>query len=84
MARWCEVTHALKEARLQTLVLTNRNCIRGQVRWVSKHTFVKPLTNKLYLVDAAAINGRISVLPGEILRVSLRKSAAAIVGLETS
>jgi hypothetical protein len=59
------------------LELTNRNrtcddvCIgsfiRGRVEWVSKHTFVKPLTNKLYWVDVAAINGRISVLPGEIL-----------------
>ena len=30
---------------------------------------MKPLTNKLYWVDVAAINGRISVLPGEILKV---------------
>ena len=49
--------------------LTNRNDIRGQVEWVSKHTFVKPLTNKLYWVDVAVINGRISVLPGETLKV---------------
>ena len=49
--------------------LTNRNHIRGPVGWVSKHTFVKPLTNKLCLVDVAVINGRISVLPGEVLRV---------------
>ncbi len=49
--------------------LTNRNDIRGRVEWVSKHTFVKPLTNKLYWVDVAAINGRISVLPGEALKV---------------
>ena len=63
--------------------------------WVSKHTFAKPLTNKLCLVDAAAINGRISVLPGEILLLKRgRKSATgpeamlhrsiAIVAGETS
>jgi hypothetical protein len=67
VARWYRVIHALKEARLQILVLTDRNCIRGQVWRVSKHTFAKPLTNKLYLVDAAGINGKISVIPGEVL-----------------
>ena len=56
----------LKEAELQTLELTNKNDIRGRVEWVSKHIFVKPLTNKRYLVDVAVINGRIGALPGEI------------------
>jgi hypothetical protein len=51
------------------LELTNMNDIRGQVEWVSKRTFVKPLTNKLYLVEVAAISGMISVLPGEILKI---------------
>ncbi len=47
---------------------------------MSKHTFVKPLTNKLYLVDAAAINGRISVLPGQIL--PLRRGRKSAIGPE--
>ena len=65
--------------------LTNRNCIRGCVWWVSKHTFVKPLTNKPHGVDAAVINGRISVLPGEVLSLRRgRKSAEAIVSPDTS
>ncbi len=65
--------------------LTNRNGIRGQTERVSKHTFVKPLTNKLCLVDVAAINGRISVLPGEILPLRRgRKSAEVVVLPDTS
>ena len=56
----------MKEAGLQTPELTNRNCIRGRESWVSKHLFVKPLTNKRFSVDAAGLEGRISVLPGEV------------------
>ena len=33
---------ALKEARLQNPVLTNRKYIRGMLTWVSKHSFAKP------------------------------------------
>jgi len=33
---------------------------------VSKHIFVKPVTNNLFPVDAAGIGGRNMSLPGEI------------------
>ena len=61
------MTHAVKEAGLQTSERTNRNGIRGRESWVSKHIFVKPLANKQFFVDAAGLEGRISVLPGEAL-----------------
>jgi len=60
------VRYAVKEARLQTPELTNRNWIGGRESWVSKHIFVKLLTNKRLCVDAAGLGGRISVLPGEV------------------
>ena len=47
--------YALKEARLQSPVLTNRNGIRGCLRGVSKHIFVMPVTNNPQMVDAAGI-----------------------------
>jgi hypothetical protein len=74
---------SLKEAGLQTPELTNRNCIRGRERWVSKHIFAKPLANKRLRVDAAGLGGRISVLPGEIssCRAQGEKSAEAIVAI---
>jgi len=50
------VTGSLKEAGLQESVRTNRNCIRGTIEWVSNHTFVKPLANELFRVDAAGID----------------------------
>ena len=73
----------MKEAGLQTSERTNRNGIRGSEPWVSKHLFVKPLANKRFSVDAAGLEGRISVLPGEVswCRVHQEKSAAAIVAV---
>jgi len=53
-----EVTPALKEAGLQTPELTDRNCIRGTVSWVSKHIFAKPLANKRFGVDAAGLGDK--------------------------
>ena len=75
------MTPALKEAGLQTPELTNRNYIRGTESWVSKHTFAKPLANKLLLVDAAGIGGRNMLLPGEVSPCLEQgeKSAEAIV-----
>jgi hypothetical protein len=40
--------------------------VRGIALWVSNHIIVKPEANKLGYVDAAEIDSRISVLPGEI------------------
>ena len=40
------VTASLKEARLQTPVLTNRNRIRGVVSWMSNHIIVMSKTPK--------------------------------------
>ena len=57
---------ALKKAGLQNPVLTNRNRIRGQKKWVNRHTFAKPVANNLLLVDAAGIGGRNMLLPGEV------------------
>ena len=37
---------------------------RGQVERVSKHIFVKPVTNNLCWVDAAGIGGRNMSFPG--------------------
>jgi len=67
------VTQAVKEAGLQNPERTNRNCIRGRELWVSKHLFVKPLTNKQFCVDAAGLEGRISVLPGEVSLLRVNK-----------
>ena len=48
--------NALKETRLQNPVLTNRNDIRGMIKWVSKHIFTTPKEyQKLNYVDVAGI-----------------------------
>jgi len=60
----------VKEAGLQNPVLTDRNGIRGHIERVSKHIIVKPLTNKLIVVDAAGIGGRNMSLPGEVFVVT--------------
>jgi hypothetical protein len=36
------------------------------IEWVSKHTFAKPLANKLYCVDVSGIGGKNMPLPGEL------------------
>jgi len=36
------------------------------MKWVSKHIFAKPVTNKLQVVDAAGIGRRNMLLPGEV------------------
>jgi hypothetical protein len=69
----------LKEAGLQGSVRRNTNCIRGKVKRVSNHIFAKPVANELFYVDAAAIDSRISALPGEISMHFIEKSAEAIV-----
>ena len=67
MASWLLVTAAVKEARLQNPVPTNRNGIRGILVWVSKHTIVKPEEHKKsQYVDTAGIGGRRKLLPGEV------------------
>ena len=67
MASWLWVTAAVKEARLQNPVLTNRNGIRGIVIRVSNHSLAKPKEYKRDdYVDAAGIGGRKMLLPGEI------------------
>ena len=61
------VTAAVKEARLQNPVLTNRNGIRGIYTRVSNHSLAKPKEYKRgRCVDAAGIGGRKMLLPGEI------------------
>ena len=68
MASWLPVTAAVKEARLQNPVLTNRNGIRGITDRVSKHDITKPKEyQRVGYVDAAEIGGRKMLLPGEIL-----------------
>ena len=63
--------YALKEARLQNPVLTNRNGIRGIAVWVSKHIFATPYDYKRSrYVDTAGIGGRKKLLPGEISEYS--------------
>jgi hypothetical protein len=57
----------VKEAGLQKPVLTNRKYIRGRIERVSKHTIVKPETNKLHSVDIPGIGRRKMLLPGEVL-----------------
>jgi len=47
VASWLPVTVAVKEARLQTPVLTNRNGIRGYRARISKHTIVKSQEYKI-------------------------------------
>ena len=61
---------ALKEARLQIPVLTNRKHIRGKSERVSKHNIVKLGTNNLSLVDVPVIGGRKMLLPGEVLIIT--------------
>jgi hypothetical protein len=81
-------TAAVKEARLQNPVLTNRNGIRGIVTRVSNHSLAKPKEYKRgRYVDAAGIGERKMLLPGEILYYRQRysgKSAEVIVVTETS
>ena len=65
------MTAAVKEARLQNPVLTNRNGIRGIAGWVSKHIFAMPYDyKKNSYVDTAGIGGRKKLLPGEISEYS--------------
>ena len=62
------VTHALKEARLQSPVLTNRNGIWGYRTRISKHTFATSEEHQnRSVVDAAGIGWREKLLPGEVL-----------------
>jgi len=62
------VRYALKEARLQNPVLTNRNGILGYKKWISKHIIVTSKTLKtLFVVDTAGIGRRKILLPGEVL-----------------
>ena len=88
MASWLPVTAAVKEARLQNPVLTNRNGIRGIIIWVSNHILAKPEEyQKGSYVDAAGIGGRKMLLPGEIPGYWQRysgKSAEVIVVTEMS
>jgi len=61
------VRYALKEAKLQISVLTNRNRIRGIVDWVSKHIIVTPYEHqKVNYVDTAAIERKRMQLPREV------------------
>jgi hypothetical protein len=76
------VRDAVKEAKLQNPALTNRNCIRGCLEWVSKHNIAKPATNKFRTVDAAGVGGRQIPLPGEVSLATssqTEKSAEAIL-----
>jgi len=79
---------AVKEARLQNPVLTNRNGIGGIVTRVSNHVLAMPKDYKKgSYVDAAGIGGRKMLLPGEIPECRQRysgKSAEVIVVTETS
>jgi len=88
VASWLPVTAAVKEARLQNPVLTNRNGIRGIVTRASNHVLAKPEEYKKgSYVDAAGIGGRKMLLPGEIPECWQRysgKSAEVIVVTETS
>jgi len=69
------VRYALKEAKRQNLVLTNRNDIRGIFTWASKHIIVKPKEKqKSRYVDVAVIRGRKKLLPGEVLEVDNPRS----------
>lgn len=61
-------THALKEARLQSPLLTNRNGIWGYWTRISKHIIVTSKEYKhRFVVDAAGIGGREKLLPGDTL-----------------
>ena len=73
------MTNTLKEARLQKLVLTNRNDIRGIEKRVSMHINMKPEVGKQKLthqrgvflyVDVAGIDGRKLLLPKEVFEVT--------------
>jgi hypothetical protein len=70
------VTNALKEARLQKLVLTNRNDIRGMKERMSIHTNTKfkgcnrtqlHFKDDFFYVDVAGIDGKKMLLPEEVL-----------------
>ena len=77
------MTLHLKEAGLQKLALTNRNCIRGLFKGVSKHIIVKLKVNNLNQVDATEVSGRTSALLREALEeirfLCAKESAEAIV-----
>jgi hypothetical protein len=61
------VTQALKEARLQIPVLTNRNLIRGYHVGISKHIIATSEGIKKHMVvDQAAIGRKTMPLPGEV------------------
>ena len=65
--------YALKEARLQNLVLTNRNGIRGYKSRMSKHIIVKSKEQKhRFIVDTAGIRRRKKLLPGEVSQNNVR------------
>lgn len=73
----------LKEAGLQSSVLTNRNRIGGILTRVSKHIIVTPKEyQKGFYVDTAGIGGKKMQLPGEVSKVTcnyMEKSAEVIV-----
>jgi hypothetical protein len=62
------VIQAVKEARLQKLVPTNRKYIRGYKTRISVHSNVTSEEYKSrFVVDVSGIDGREMLLPGEVL-----------------
>jgi hypothetical protein len=62
------VIQAVKEARLQKLVPTNRKYIRGYEMRMSVHSNMKSKEYKSrFIVDVPVIDGRKMLLPGEVL-----------------
>jgi hypothetical protein len=79
------VRYALKEARLQNPVLTNRNGIPRPYylgKQPSHCDAPKQQKDKDNKVDSAVIGGREKLLPGEVLKdtcIPVKKSAEVIV-----
>jgi len=61
------VTIAVKEAKRQNPVLTNRNGIGGIETRISKHIIATSTIQSCFNVDVAGIGGRKKLLPGDLL-----------------
>ena len=85
MASWFGATHAVKEAKRQNPVLTDRNGIQGYRMRISKQIIVtsQMTKEKCPIVYTAGIGGREMRLPEEISKATrsyIEKSAEVIVG----
>jgi len=67
VARWFPVRDALKEAKRQNPVPTDRKGILGRGMRISNHIIATSTVQNHSLVDATGIGGRKKLLPGEAL-----------------